>query len=78
MSMTANMGRPDGWDAARQRAGACLMADALFDGQEIRIGACLRIVGNHASLCDRPDAGPEVLMQALEGMERAASNRWAA
>lgn len=57
MSLTAHIGRPDGWDAARRGAGAWLMPDALFDGQEVRVGACLRIVGHHASLCDRPDAG---------------------
>ncbi len=58
MSVTASMGRPEGWDAARRGRGACLMPDALFDGREVRVGACLRIVGSRTTLCDRPDAGP--------------------
>lgn len=58
MSMIANMGRPDGWDAARRGAGAFLLPDVLFDGQGLRAGACLRITGNRVVRCDRPTGGP--------------------
>lgn len=57
MSMTSNIYRPDGWNAARRGQGAYLMPELLFDGQGLRHAACLRIVGDRAFICDRPETG---------------------
>ncbi len=58
MSAKAITRPPVEWDKARHGPGAYLMPDALFDGQALRSGACLRIAGNRAFPCESAGEGP--------------------
>lgn len=43
MGQGMESGKPAGWDARRRGAGAMLLPDAIFDGQDLRQGVALRV-----------------------------------